>query len=218
MLESDHSGDLVNKWNQVQRSWWDGWFKFVGSVATERGVEAAKLWQNSFDTWRQSVEMSLQMQQNTAALWLQAQDNLTEQSRKLAPPVALELGASASLSKIISNEDILSFAQLSGDINPVHLDEDYAAKTRFKGRIAHGMLSAGLISAVLGTRLPGPGAVYLSQTLKFRAPVAIGDEITATATVLAQREGKPIYTLETLCRNQHGDIVLEGEAVILYDP
>ncbi len=218
MLANDQTGDFVNKWSQVQRNWWDGWFKFVGSVATDRGVEAAKLWQSSFDSWRQSIEMSLQMQQNTAQLWSQTQNDLTEQSRKLAPPVSLELEASASLSKTISNEDILSFAQLSGDVNPVHLDEDYAAKTRFKGRIAHGMLSAGLISAVLGTRLPGPGAVYLSQTLKFRAPVSIGDEITAKATVVAQREGKPIYTLETLCYNQHGDIVLEGEAVILYDP
>jgi len=125
------------------------------------------------------------------------------------------VGASASLDKTIVESDLTDFARLSLDTNPVHLDEDYARTTRFGGRIAHGMLAASLVSAVLGTRLPGPGTVYLSQSLAFKGPVRIGDTITATATVKAVREGKPIVTLETVVSNQHGDVVLTGEAVVL---
>ena len=105
--------------------------------------------------------------------------------------------------------------RFSGDHNPVHLDEAYAAKTRFGHPIAHGMLVAGLISAVLGTELPGPGSIYLSQTLHFRAPVYIGDQVTATVEVVAIRPDKPIVTMKTVCTNQSGQIVLEGEAVLL---
>lgn len=125
------------------------------------------------------------------------------------------VGASASLDKTIVESDLIDFAKLSLDTNPVHLDEEYAKTTRFGGRIAHGMLAASLVSAVLGTRLPGPGTVYLSQSLTFKGPVRIGDTITATATVKAVREGKPIVTLETTVSNQHGDVVLTGEAVVL---
>ena len=125
------------------------------------------------------------------------------------------VGASQSLAKTIVESDLTGFAEISLDTNPVHLDEEYAKTTRFGGRIAHGMLAASLVSAVLGTRLPGPGTVYLSQTLAFKGPVRIGDTITATATVKSVREGKPIVTLETTVTNQHGDVVLTGEAVVL---
>ena len=127
----------------------------------------------------------------------------------------LKIGDSASLTKTFSDEDVRSFAEISGDKNPVHLDDEYAAGTQFKKRLVHGILTAGLISAVLGTELPGPGSVYLSQSINFRAPVYIGDTITATATVVKVREGKPIVTLETICKNQDDVVVLEGEAVLL---
>jgi len=125
------------------------------------------------------------------------------------------VGASSSLHKTIAESDLTDFAAVSLDTNPVHLDEAYAKTTRFGGRIAHGMLAASLVSAVLGTRLPGPGTVYLSQSLTFKGPVRVGDTITATATVKAVREDKPIVTLDTTVTNQHGDVVLTGEAVVL---
>jgi 3-hydroxybutyryl-CoA dehydratase len=117
----------------------------------------------------------------------------------------------------ISETDIAAFATLTGDVNPVHVDEDYAKTTRFGGRIAHGMLTAGFISAVLGTQLPGPGGIYLNQTLKFTAPVKAGDTITASAEVVAYREDKRIVTLKTDCTNQRGELVLTGEAVIMME-
>ncbi len=125
------------------------------------------------------------------------------------------VGDSASLDKTVEDSDIIGFAAISLDTNPVHLDEAYAQTTRFKGRIAHGMLSASLVSAVLGTRLPGPGTVYLSQSLAFKGAVRIGDTITATATVKAVRADKPIVTLDTVVTNQRGEVVLSGEAVVL---
>lgn len=127
------------------------------------------------------------------------------------------VGDTASLSKTITELDLERFAEVSLDRNPVHFDEDYARTTRFGGRIAHGMISAGLISAVIGTQLPGPGSIYLSQSLRFRAPVRIGDTVTATVTVRAVREDKPIITLETVCANQDGDALLTGEAVVLVE-
>jgi 3-hydroxybutyryl-CoA dehydratase len=127
----------------------------------------------------------------------------------------LKVGDSASRSHTFHDEEVRTFARISGDTNPVHLDEEYAARTRFGRRLVHGMLTAGLISAVLGTQLPGPGSIYIRQTLAFRAPVYIGDTITATVTLKALREDKPIGTFETVCRNQNGDVVLEGEAVLL---
>ncbi len=128
-----------------------------------------------------------------------------------------KVGDTASLDKVITERDIELFGEVSLDTNPVHFDEAYAAKTRFGGRIAHGMISAGLISAVIGTQLPGPGSIYLSQTLKFRAPVRIGDTLTATVTVSAARDDKPIVTLEAVCTTQGGEVVVKGEAVILVD-
>jgi acyl dehydratase len=127
----------------------------------------------------------------------------------------MKIGDCASRSKIFSDDDVRQFAEVSGDKNPLHLDDDYAAQTRFKRRLVHGMLTAGLVSAVLGTELPGEGSIYLRQTINFRAPVFIGEEITATVSVSAIRADKPIVTLETICKNQRGETVLDGEAVLL---
>lgn len=127
----------------------------------------------------------------------------------------LKVGDTAALTKTVTDEDIETFAGLTGDRNPVHLDDEYAAATRFGRRIAHGMLSASLISAVLANDLPGRGTIYLSQTLRFVAPVYPGDEVTARVTVSKVREDKPLVTLETVCENQRGERLIEGEAVVL---
>lgn len=125
------------------------------------------------------------------------------------------VGDSAEITKTIEQADIDAFANVTGDHNPVHVDEEFAKTTRFGGRIAHGMLTASLISAVLANHLPGEGSVYLGQTLKFVAPVFPGDEITARVTVREIREDKPIVKLETVCVNQREEIVLRGEATVL---
>jgi 3-hydroxybutyryl-CoA dehydratase len=127
----------------------------------------------------------------------------------------IKVGDSASISKTITDADIFAFAEVTGDHNPVHLNDEYAAKTRFGGRIAHGMLSASLISAVLANKLPGAGSVYLSQTLKFVKPVFPGDTVTARVTVTEIRDDKPIVKLETVCLNQRDETVLQGEATVL---
>jgi len=124
-------------------------------------------------------------------------------------------GDSASRTLTISDEMIRSFADLTGDHNPVHLDDAFASTTRFGRRIAHGMIAAGLISATLANELPGPGTVYLSQQLRFKAPVYPGDTITATVEVRDIRPDKPIITLATVCTNQDGTVVLDGDAVVL---
>ncbi|MBV9734776.1 MAG: MaoC family dehydratase [Acidisphaera sp.] len=126
----------------------------------------------------------------------------------------LAVGMSASLGKTITESDVQMYATVSSDTNPVHLDEAAAAASVFKQRVAHGMLSAGLISAVLGTQLPGPGTIYLGQTLKFRAPVKIGDTVTATAEVTALDPAKRRATLRTIC-TVDGKPVIEGEATVL---
>jgi acyl dehydratase len=128
-----------------------------------------------------------------------------------------KVGDTASLTRSISMDEIGQFAKVSGDVNPVHVDEEFAKKTRFGGRIAHGMWTAALISAVLGTKLPGPGTIYLNQTLAFKGPVQPGEAITATVKVLKVREDKRIVTLETYCENEKGRRILEGEAVVLYE-
>ncbi len=127
----------------------------------------------------------------------------------------LQAGDKASRTLAISDGTIRAFAEVTGDNNPVHLDDEYAAGTRFRRRIAHGMIAAGLISATLANDLPGPGTVYLNQTLKFKLPVYPGDTLTATVEVLKLREDKPIVTLSTVCTNQSDEVVLEGEAVVL---
>ncbi len=127
----------------------------------------------------------------------------------------IQVGDTASMTKRISDEDVRSFADISGDKNPVHLDDDFAAGTMFKKRIAHGALSSALISAVLGMVMPGPGTIYLSQSLNFKAPVYIGEEITARLEVTAYRSDKRITTLKTEVFNQDNKLVLDGEAVVI---
>ena len=124
-------------------------------------------------------------------------------------------GDTASLSKTIGDEDIRAFAKASGDHNPLHLDEEFAKQTRFGRRIAHGMLSASLISAVIANELPGEGSIYLGQTLQFVAPVFLDDTVTARVTVASIREDKPILKLETVCTNQRNEVVIKGEATVL---
>lgn len=126
----------------------------------------------------------------------------------------LSVGQSAQLVRAVGEADIVAFAAVTGDANPVHLDAAYAATTAFGERIAHGMLSAGYISAVLGTTLPGPGAIYLSQSLKFKRPVRIGDEVTARATVTGIDAAKAHVTLATVCLVK-GKPVVDGEAVVM---
>jgi 3-hydroxybutyryl-CoA dehydratase len=126
----------------------------------------------------------------------------------------LSVGQSAHRTRTVTEADIAAFAAVTGDENPVHMDEAYAATTPFKGRIAHGMLSAGYISAVLGVDLPGPGAIYLSQSLRFRRPVRIGDTVEARVTVAAIDADKARVTLETVC-SVGGKPVVDGEAVVL---
>jgi 3-hydroxybutyryl-CoA dehydratase len=126
----------------------------------------------------------------------------------------LSVGQSAELVRTVAEADIVAFAEVTGDNNPVHLDADYAAGTSFGERIAHGMLSAGYISAVLGTTLPGPGAIYLSQSLAFKRPVKIGAEVTARVTVTAIDEAKARVTLDTTCL-VGGKAVVGGEAVVM---
>lgn len=123
-------------------------------------------------------------------------------------------GDTASLSKTISDADIRAFADVTGDHNPIHLDEEFAKQTRFGRRIAHGMLSASLISAVIANELPGQGSIYLGQTLQFVAPVFPGDTVVARVTVTSIREDKPIIKLETVCTNQRDEVVIKGEATV----
>ena len=126
----------------------------------------------------------------------------------------LTIGQYATYGKTVTDADIVLFAGVSGDTNPVHLDQTFAEKTPFKTRIAHGMLSASFISTVIGTKLPGPGAIYMSQTLRFKAPVKIGDTVTAICTVTEIIAEKRRAVLSTICKV--GDIVvIEGEALIM---
>ncbi len=129
-------------------------------------------------------------------------------------PKQIHIGDQATLTRTITDDMVVAYADLVGDHNPVHLDEAFAATTRFGHRIAHGMLVAGLISTAIAADLPGPGSVYLGQTLPFKAPVYLGDTITAQIEVIKVREDKPIVTLATVCANQDGNNVIEGEAVV----
>ena len=126
----------------------------------------------------------------------------------------LEPGMAATYAKTVTEADVVLFAGISGDSNPVHMDNEFAKGTMFKGRIAHGMLTASFISTVLGTRLPGPGCIYVSQNLKFRAPVRIGDTVKARVTVTAVDREKGRVSLETICTV--GDtVVISGDAQLL---
>jgi len=128
--------------------------------------------------------------------------------------MTFKVGDTAEITRTIEQADVQAFADLTEDHNPIHVDESFAKTTRFGRRIAHGMLTASLISSVLASKLPGEGSVYLGQTLQFVAPVFPGDEITARVTVREIREDKPILKLETLCLNQRGDVVIRGEATV----
>jgi len=126
----------------------------------------------------------------------------------------LELGLSAERAHVVTEADITAFAEVSGDFNPVHMDEAFAATTAFKGRIAHGMLSAAWLSALIAGDLPGPGTIYMSQSLRFRRPVRIGDEVVSRVEVTAIDTEKARVTLVTVCRVAGKD-VLEGEALVM---
>ncbi|MBR5970756.1 MAG: MaoC family dehydratase [Lachnospiraceae bacterium] len=127
----------------------------------------------------------------------------------------MKVGDSASFAKTVTETDIYLFAAISGDFNPAHVNEVEAQKTIFGKRIAHGLLSAGFISAALGTQLPGSGTIYLGQNLKFVHPVAIGDTVTATVTVSELNVEKNRATLETVCTNQNGDVLITGTATVM---
>lgn len=127
----------------------------------------------------------------------------------------LEIGEKASMRKTFTESDVYSFAQISGDTNPLHIDKEYASESLFKEPVVHGMLTAGLISAVIGTRLPGVGTIYLSQSLRFTAPVKFGDTIEAEVEVVAKLEDKNQARLRTICRNQRGQTVIDGEALVM---
>ena len=126
----------------------------------------------------------------------------------------LEVGMEASYKRIVGDQDIQAYAVVTGDDNPMHLDEAYAAATMFKGRIAHGLLTAGYLSTIFGTRLPGPGCIYVSQSLSFRAPVRIGDEVTAKVTLseLIPAKRRAIFACDC---SVAGKTVLQGEAVLM---
>jgi 3-hydroxybutyryl-CoA dehydratase len=130
---------------------------------------------------------------------------------------SIQIGQRASFTKTVTESDVTTFAGLIGDFNPLHVDAEYARKSRFGQRVAHGMFTAGLISAVLGNKLPGPGAIYLSQQLEFLAPVFIGDTITATVEVSTWRPEKRIITLRTDAYNQADRQVVTGKAVLLVE-
>ena len=127
----------------------------------------------------------------------------------------MKIGDSASTAKTISEADVYLFAGITGDHNPAHINEEASKKTAFGGRIAHGILTAGLISAVLAMKLPGPGTIYLGQELKFTKPVRFGDTVTATATVSEIVAEKNIVKLETICTNQNGEVVIKGMATVM---
>ncbi|MFQ5996427.1 MAG: MaoC family dehydratase [Dehalococcoidales bacterium] len=127
----------------------------------------------------------------------------------------LNIGDKASLTKQITESDVLRFAEVTGDKNPIHIDPEYARQTRFGERIAHGMLTASLISAVLGSHFPGPGNIYVSQSLAFKAPVKLGDVIEAEVEIIEKIPERNRVRLRTVCRNQDGTVVIDGEAVVL---
>lgn len=127
----------------------------------------------------------------------------------------LAIGDSASHAKTITETDVYLFAGITGDLNPAHVNEQASSLTPFGGRIAHGILSAGLISAVLAMKLPGPGTIYLGQELKFTKPVRFGDTVTATCTVSELIPEKNIAKLDTICTNQNGQVVIQGTATVM---
>jgi 3-hydroxybutyryl-CoA dehydratase len=129
-----------------------------------------------------------------------------------------KVGDSIKETRTITDQDVREYARLSGDSNPIHIDDAYAEKTRFKRRIAHGMLVASMITKLAGMKLPGPGSIYVSQTFKFKGPCYVGDTVTAELAVTNVRSDKPIVTLSTIVRNDKNEVLIDGEAVIFYEP
>jgi 3-hydroxybutyryl-CoA dehydratase len=129
----------------------------------------------------------------------------------------LAVGSKDCISKTITSAVVEAFADVSNDHNPLHLDEEFARTTQFGKRIAHGMISAGLVSAVHGTKIPGMGSIYISQSLKFRRPVFLGDVLTAWAEVQEKNDAKKRVTMKNWVENQNGDVVVEGEALLLFN-
>jgi 3-hydroxybutyryl-CoA dehydratase len=127
---------------------------------------------------------------------------------------AIRVGDKATTRKTVTDQDVRLFAQITGDVNPIHLDEEYAGSTFFKQRIAHGMLAGGIVGGVLANELPGPGTIYLSQTLQFKLPVYLGDTVEAEVEIIEKMEAKRRLRVRTVCRNQDGKVVLEGEALV----
>ena len=133
---------------------------------------------------------------------------------ELAKYEDIRIGQHAEYVRKVTSEDIEMFGQVSGDYNPLHFNEDWAKTTMFKGRIAHGILTATYVSTVIGMKLPGPGAIYMSQSMKFRRPVRIGDTITARVEVIGKNDEKELLMLKTVCINQEDKVVLDGDAVV----
>lgn len=130
----------------------------------------------------------------------------------------LYVGQSASISRRFTTEDVVTFSDMCMDKNPVHLDKDFAKNSFFGDRIVYGYLTASLFSGVIGSILPGTGSIYLNQNMNFRKPVYHGELITATCTIVNLREDKPILTMETVCKNEKGEVVVDGTALIkLYE-
>ena len=127
----------------------------------------------------------------------------------------ITIGQTATYSKLIEERDVQLFAAVSGDVNPVHLDAEFAATTQFKNRIAHGMLSGAVISAAIAMELPGPGTIYLGQTLRFRAPVELDDTITVKLEVVDKKDKRNFVTLECKVYNQHDKLVVSGSAEVM---
>ncbi|MBY8997112.1 MAG: MaoC family dehydratase [Candidatus Thorarchaeota archaeon] len=126
----------------------------------------------------------------------------------------LSIGQSAEVTHTVTEEDIKTFGDLSGDYNPLHFDEEWAKTTMFKGRIAHGLLTAAYISTAIGMKLPGPGTIYMGQSMKFLGPARIGDTITARVEIIDLNDENERITLKTMCTNQDGKLILDGEAMI----
>jgi len=179
-------------------------------MPTERGLVAAQQWLRYFAQLTQVQRTIKQGKHMTSTANGQTSLGHGYYLEDLSPDME------ASVSKTITDEDVKAFAELSGDVNPVHLNDDFAAGTIFKKRIAHGFLTGALFSTVLGTKLPGPGCIYLSQTLKFRAPVYIGAEVVATCKVTGVDTEKGRVTLACDC-SVDGKTVLEGEALMMVD-
>lgn len=179
------------------------------------GDSAAELWRGVIDDWAELCTRATTIWSRPAAALGFAPNGSGSTAHNDGKTIdQLQVGDSASVTRRISQADVDSFARISGDDNPAHVDAAWAAQSPFKGRVAHGVLTAGLVSAVLGTELPGPGAIYMSQTLRWLAPVRPGDVLTATATVTEIIAEKGRVVLETVVRRGE-ESVLTGEALVM---